>query len=397
MTAPPRYGDEAGDARLHLSSMTRLYRRKRRDGGGLRLDMGEITAVEIFDGGFPELADHVLHRLRFPRATATKQETYAWVPATYQPSEELRRTPVGPQWIEGYWRNGEHEAPRLCLMYGDIDNKGDGLPHTAEAGLADRVAAACGWPVRFFTYTTWSSLPDHRKFRVVFDTSRWLTREEMLRCHVALNELVYGRQGDASIYDPGDMIFGPPHDAEATRHEGAPLDVDRLLALEAALREAEPEAIAARYDPKPRVVARRAVAPLTPEREAAARARIADAAVRTGFLGIDDPAVFNPLWRDDFARTAIQGSHYATMLSLLGRVWRKTGGTLSHGEMLAVYEGIDATGSFYMRGKYGEGKAQEMIGFVMSCPVADHKPIPFDPRRPLATLRRWRKGRGGAG
>ena len=179
-----------------------------------------------------------------------------------------------------------------------------------------------------------------------------------------------------------------------TRREGIALDVDLLLALEAELRREQPDEIAARYDPRPRSHAARPARAMTQAEEAALRQRIADASIRSGFLGIDDPAVFNPGWRDEFARTAVQGSHSATMLSLLGRVWRKSGGTLSRGEMLAVYDDIDATGSFYMRSKYGAGKAAEMVDFVMSCPVTGWKPIEHDPARLRPVLARWRERRG---
>jgi hypothetical protein len=161
------------------------------------------------------------------------------------------------------------------------------------------------------------------------------------------------------------------------------------------LRAERPEEIAARYDPRPRKTHARPAGPLPPGEEARLRQWIVDASVRTGFQGIDDPAIFNPGWRDEFAQTAVQGSHYATMLSLLGRVWRKTGGTLSRGEMLTVYDDIDATGSFYMRSKYGVEKAAEMVDFVMSCPVTGWKPISHDPRRLLAVLRRARARPGG--
>jgi hypothetical protein len=40
------FGDEAGDTRHHLSSMTKLYRRKRIQGGGLRLDMSAKRATD---------------------------------------------------------------------------------------------------------------------------------------------------------------------------------------------------------------------------------------------------------------------------------------------------------------------------------------------------------------
>jgi hypothetical protein len=392
MSGPP-YGDASGDTRLHLSALTNIY--KRQDGTRC-LNRGEITAIEIFSGGFAELADHVLRRLAYPRPTRDKAEAYGWVPACFRPSEQFVVTQEGPVVRERFWRDGEAEEPRLCLLYADIDNKAVGRPYMTEEGVADGLEAIHGGPVRFFTYTTWSSTPDHRKFRVVYDTSRWLTRDEMRRCHIALDELAYGGQGDSSIYDPGDFIYGPPHGAEVTRWEGGVLDVDLLLALEAELRRERPDEIAARYDPRPRSYAARtaAVVPLAPEEEAALRQRMADASIRIGFRGIDDPAVFNPGWRDEFAQTAVQGSHYATMLSLLGRVWRKTGGTLSRGEMLTVYDDIDATGSFYMRSKYGAGKAAEMVDFVMSCPVTGWKPIEHDPARLRPVLARWRERRG---
>jgi hypothetical protein len=92
--------------------------------------------------------------------------------------------------------------------------------------------------------------------------------------------------------------------------------------LEAELRATEPDRIAARYDAKPKVA--RPSRPLSDVEKQVMRERISDNGRRLEFAGISDPEIFNPAWSGEFAAAAVQGSHYATMLSLLGRVWRKT-------------------------------------------------------------------------
>ncbi|WP_043363701.1 hypothetical protein [Belnapia sp. F-4-1] len=360
--------------RYYLSTMEKTFSFKDGKVQRTKLDMATVSAIETFDS-FGAMQDYILRDLRYPKRTTHKFETYAWVPAWYNWSERLLVTRDGPRMVRGCWRNGDSEAAALALHYSDIDNDCADLPMVDEAIVRERITGLFG-PVRAFTYTSWSSTDAKRKFRIVFDTSREVTREEMVRCHVTLNELAFGRQGDGSIYSAGDMLFAPPHQTETSTWQGAALDVDALLAREAELRAADPEGIAAKYDPKPKTSHHAPHRPLTEAEQAAMRQRLADQRTRTEFRGIDDPAVFNPDWRDEYPNTSVQGSHYQTMLSLLGRVWRKSGGTLSHGEMAQVFDEIDGLDGWYMRSNpnHGPDKQRDMLAFVMSQPVIDDKP-----------------------
>jgi hypothetical protein len=59
--------------------------------------------------------------------------------------------------------------------------------------------------------TSYSHTSARPKFRVVIDIDRPITRTEAAKLFMWLDWSVLGRQADASIYDPADFIFAPPH------------------------------------------------------------------------------------------------------------------------------------------------------------------------------------------
>lgn len=372
----PADGARAPSRPLHVSGLTRVHRHE--GSTQARLDQALVTEHREF-ASFAGLRSYVLERLRYPEPQGHKLTTYSWAPTLYMPTVNIGR---GHRDAE-CWRCGDAEADDLSCFVADIDNKDDGRPHATEVEVAMRLAAmlADPQPVEHFTYRTFSSSPGRPKFRLACETDRNLTRAEMLDIFVLADERAFGGQGDGSIYDPGDHLFGPPHDTETTAMHGVPLPVDALLAAARELKAARPD-LWARFETK----AAKRVRAATSEELAAMRARIADRSTRGGFVGIDDPAVFNPAWRDDYPMTVVQGSHYHTMLSLLGRVWRKTGGGLSHGEMREVFDQIDALGGLYMARNYPREKPGEMLRFVMSQPV-------IDDQRPNADALEWRMRR----
>lgn len=373
---PGREAPGAAHARLlSVSAMTHVYWHAGK--GHRQLDHALVTDWPAF-ASFEELCAYVLERLRYPHEQAHKMETHAWVPTLYAPTVNIGR---GHREAD-VWRCGEAEADALSCWYADIDNKLDDRPHVSEAMAAAGLASLLlGKPsVEHFTYTSFSHTPGRRKVRLVAATDRDVTRAESADLFVLINEVVLGGQGDASIYDAGDMIYAPPHRTEITVTNGVPLPIDALLERARRLKAERPELS------KPFQKQAKPVRAAAPEELAAMHARIADRSAREGFGGIDDPAVFNPAWRGDYPMTAVQGSHYATMLSLLGRVWRKTGGRLSYGEMHEVFDQIDALGGFYMARNYPPEKPHEMLRFVMSQPV-------IDDARPNADAFEWRMRR----
>ncbi|MBL6082675.1 hypothetical protein JMJ56_32445 [Belnapia sp. T18] len=340
-----------------------------------RLDQARVTDFPKFDD-FAGMRQYVLGPLRYPKPQTNKLETYGWSPTMYGPTINVARGHSEA----GCWRDGAAEADALSAWTGDIDNKSDAASHVTEAqvalGLASLMPAR--QPVEHFTYTTYSSSVERRKFRLVVETDRDLTRTEQRDICVLLNERVFNEQADGSIYDPGDHLYGPPYQTEITIAHGVPIAVDAFLAMARALRMQRPE-LWVPFEKKEARMIRGA----TLKEAAVVPVRMIDRSPRSDFGGINDPAVFNPAWRDEYPMTVVQGSHYATMLSLLGKVWRKTGGRLSFGEMRQVFDEIDALDGFYMSCKYPSDKPDEMLDFVMSQPVADDA-------RPNTTALEWR-------
>jgi hypothetical protein len=371
----PADGARAPSRRLHASGLTHVYWHAER--GQHVLDQARITESPEFSD-FGALRSYVLDRLRYPSPQASKAETYSWVPTLYMPTINVERR---HSYAEG-WRSAEAEADDLSCLIGDIDNKNDERPHASEveiaAGLGSLVAGQTS--IEHFTYTTYSSLAERRKFRLIVETDRNVSRTEQRDIFVLLNERAFGGQGDGSIYDPGDHLYGPPYNTGITVTHGAPLPVDALLQMARDLRTERPEL----WVPFQRCA--KTARSVTPEELAAMKARMADRSARTEFRGIEDPGVFNPAWRDDYPNVVVQGSHYATMLSLLARVWRKTGGRLSYGEMQQVFDEIDALGGYYIARRYPTGKAREMLRFIMSQPVIDEA-------RPSTDSLHWRMQR----
>jgi len=71
-------------------------------------------------------------------------------------------------------------------------------------------------------------------------------------------------------------------------------------------------------------------------------------------------------WTGDYAAKVKNGSHWETMRTLLGRVWRRAQGSLSHGEMSVIFDQIDATDGGYFRSTHGLDRKDELIRFIMT-------------------------------
>jgi hypothetical protein len=70
-------------------------------------------------------------------------------------------------------------------------------------------------------------------------------------------------------------------------------------------------------------------------------------------ISLTNPEVFNPLWLDLYRQA---DSHWECMRSLLAMVWLKNGGDLTWGEMLHLFDQIDATADGYFAAVHGEAK-----------------------------------------
>ncbi len=367
---------------MSISALTRIV--DDRDGNP-RLDMARISYWRDFET-FADLRRHVLVDLRFPRDTADKRHGFGWSPTLFLPGE--REFTDGTR-RHGHWRRGEFECETLSAFIADVDNADDTRPIVTPEEVAERLLAEFG-PLSLFTYTSHSDRPEKRKFRVCTETDRDIAREEAGAMFVWLDRHVFGGQGDASIYDPADFLFAPPHRSEALERDGKPLAVDPLL-WRVPNREKDPD-LWSKFGPSQEE--RREVRAPTPEEAAAMRAKIAAIETRTGFGGIDDPRVFNPDWRPLYPAKAVNGSHWETMRSLLAKAWWKTGGDLTRGEMERLFDEIDGLDAFYFAFHYDRAKRDEVISWVMRLPPlgspADH---PGAPRRGAwAEARRRQRG-----
>lgn len=348
----------SGSRDYYASALTQLSRRVC-DDNVLRptLDQARVTEMRAFDS-FARLAEFVLSNLRYPYDQSHKFETYGWVPALYN---ETIRTFESGRSAKGIWRNGAAEADLLACFVADVDNHNSEQPMLTCDEFARRLSGAGRDGPAWFTYTSFSSKPDHPKFRVVIDTSRALTRAEAAGVFCWLNLHVLNQQGDSSIYDDGDYLYAPPCNTAWQVGGDQPLDVDAVLAE----ITADPALYATvqRTSRPQRAPAR----PLTPDQAVRLGEQMAVLIPAEG-VSIDNPAVFNPAWTDDYRNCT--GSHWETMRSILGRVWLKSGGTLTLGDMLTIGRQVDATAGLYFLTKYGESRLRDLVRFTMRQPVS---------------------------
>lgn len=239
-----------------------------------QLLMNEIAGFEAFNS-FADLRNYVIG-LQYPNEQASKLECFGWVPTLFMPSDRVYRRPDGTEVTKhGNWRVGAEEADRLSIFYADVDNAAPGQPIVTMEHVAARLDAFDG-PLSYFMYSSFSHAAAKPKFRVVVETSRDISRSEMLRLALYLNCTAFGGQADLSIYDPGDFIFAPPHQTVTlTQLEGAALDVDATLAKQALLAASNPNSVAAYLQARqPRAPSK----PITKKRRASMKAKATDTA-----------------------------------------------------------------------------------------------------------------------
>ena len=353
--------------RLRKMTETRIFKTSTLDSifihknSGLpRLNMIRVTG-SLRLNSFSELCTHITEKLRYPTAQQQKMETFAFTLSHFEVSDRTIIQTNGSKFSRrGTWRVGEAEEDELTAFYCDVDNANDEQTIVSLQEIANRLdALGLSW----FAYTSYSHSLAKPKFRVIIDTTRAVDRAKMLKLAVYLDWRVFGRQLDMSIYDPADCLFAPPHQCEiASSLDGQPLDVDQTLADLPSLQIASPECwerVIKRQQPIQRV--REAKSP------SAATLASVDLSVRAE-VSIDNHQFFNPAW-ETLYRDRVAGGHWETMRSLIGMIWVKTRGTLTHGEMRKLMGEIDATADNYFIRHHGEAKATELIAFVMSCAV----------------------------
>jgi hypothetical protein len=307
--------------------------------------------------------------LTYPTQQETKYHTYGWTPTIFDVS-------ANRQGDEGLWRVGDAAADEVACFYADVDNNDPTRPMVR---MEDVEAALQDLELAHFLYPSYSHDEDAKhKFRVVVDTDRAITWEESFRIFGVLNDRIFGRQGDYSIYDRGDHLYAPTSRWRiGALSPGNHLVVDSLLATW--------DALPADY----RLSLRRTAAGTAPRSRGPTRALTPQEAERyqklrlsariRPFITLKNPRIWNPAWDGDYAAKTSGGSHWQTMRALLGRVWMKSGGNLTSAEMEKLFREIDATDNNYFQATYDDAKLNELLDFIMSQPAGEASPEEREP------------------
>jgi hypothetical protein len=274
----------------------------------------------------------------------------------------------------GHWREGRFAADEVTMLCMDLDNA------RADCALVsiDQVAdALTKLGVQYALYTSFSHKPERPKLRIVLPISRYATWEEAFQMFVYFDSL-WHHQLDPAIYDRGDFLYGPPFRGERREQLcGGALHVDATLEAASKL-SAECRSFHKRV-PSGTYAARE----LSSEELATLHKQAADHTVREG-VTIADKRYFNPNWFPLIDSLYLGGSHMQTLFGLLGKVWAKSGASLTYGEMDAIMGEIDARMNFYCSLVHRRRKMVEALQKVMSQTVAPRAESPGTNRRNCA-------------
>lgn len=327
---------------------------------------------------FEDAANYVLVDLKFPTKQGHKYNSYSWIPTMFEPSTYV--TKKGFE-FRGFYREGKYEADVLTMFVMDIDHdKTD-----ERVSMDDAMWIARNNLGNCFSYTTYSDSPEKPKYRLVMEPSRPLTRQESFKIAAFLNVDFFAKAADLSIYDPGDHIYAPPFNGEAsTWFDGSPMDVDMYLELAEEFLEANPEL----KQREKKVV----------NLEDMVISSVGDIGT-IGNVGLANPIIWNREWDNDYRNTVVNTSHWETMRMLLARVWTKTSGRLGRYDLLQILGEIDQTDGGYFGRKYDHQKALELVDWVASSPhpeYIEHTQAPSTVLAMIAKASVVAKGDGGA-
>lgn len=304
---------------------------------------------------FAAMQKHVLS-LRYPRAGHTKDECYGWTATFFNECEHTFNRNTDKAYTRyGTFRNGDAEVDACACFVADIDNANGDIPFVTRDQTTDRLNDIFG-PLNWFTYTSFSHTPSKHKFRLAVDTTRIVTRTESLMLACWLNQHAFGLQADMSIYDPSDFLYAPPNATTTTNSIGEALDPDLMLQL-ISDDQAVIDLIAGVMVKRERQ--RNNYKPTEEEKQAAMALR-ADTAF--GAVTIADPRIWNPDW--DAEHLAYAKGHWETMRSSIAKIWAKSGGSLTKGEMQTLLAELDAMWGGYYTAKYGN-RVDDIIDWVM--------------------------------
>lgn len=315
---------------------------------GRCLHRSKITDFGAYEG-WGIFVDNFLTSATMPRPATNKADAYGWTPTVFAVGED----PHDPTVIA--WRKGRFAADTVSLFTADLDNQhADRRMITIDAVAATLTALG----LNYLLYTSFSHTSDRHKVRIVCPVTRDLTPDEAFKVHLWFTA-AFDRQLDGSIYDPGDFLYGPPLGSDIRLNcDGAALDVDAFLTLHDELPEEDRTWITRSGSNIHR--------PLTADVEAKAAMMAAIPDVSSEAITITNPAIFNPAWMTLLTSQYQGGSRSRTLRGLIAKVWVKSAGNLTLGDLWSLYRELDAHYGGYCLRTYGRVACERDIKSAMT-------------------------------
>lgn len=344
---------------------------------GVVLHQAEISVQKSY-ASFAEFAGDFMVEARYPSPQSAKFETYSFSPTLYDESLWAPKSRPDAKPKRGVWRVGEAAAPVVTVGYFDLDNH---HADRAMVGLDDVEEILRSIGVSYLLYTSYSHRPEKHKVRILCPVSRHPTWAEMNDVFARLNE-AFDYQLDGSIYDPGDHLYGPTYGGESRLWLGGQsLDVDAVLGLP--LSEE-----AAQY-------ARQIDGRTTKRREwseddlAEYKAKITDESI-DHTITVENPVVFNPAWFE-LLDSLYKGGHRQSLLGVMAKVWLKSKGTLTIGDMRAIQFELDMRWGLYCARTYGKAALDSDLRSSMTIAVSEDSPEDHKRKAMERNLKRFLK------
>ena len=342
---------------IDVSYMQYIYTRW--EDGVRRLHRSHVTHFGSYDD-FPSFVTDFVEQGIHPALATNKEDAYGWTPTMFEPNgseaainERSKQFGNRSRDVIAH-RAGEYAADNLTLFTADLDNQ---HAHRRMIDLDTVEATLITMGFSFLLYTSFSHQPARHKVRIVMPVSRMLTPAEAFTVFTVFN-YAFEYQLDGSIYDGGDFLYGPPLGSDIRFNlTGAVLPVDDYLALAAELPD-DAKTFTTRnssdHDRRPATAA---------EIENFNR-RFAMSSTNSA-VTINNPRYFNPDWLPLADQLYQGGSHWATMIGLLTKVWLKSGCELSRADLETIQDELDMYMGGYLSQTYCRAELARAIKDVM--------------------------------
>ena len=354
---------------ISVSYLTHLRNDPRPEFNGLKtLSQNRITR----EGHYETFSDFVLDFVGnyvFPDVQVTKFQTYGIAPNLFDESWSKPHPKFEQRF--GLYRNGEYAHDAVSLLMMDIDNSNQLFPFVS---LDDVEASLKALNKSYLLYTSFSHKPEHPKFRAILPLERDFTWEEIWYAYQYFNPHV-NYQADGAIYDPGDHLYCPPYNSDIRCN----LDGDCVFASE----QDRSQPYGDRGKNKVKTVAKK----LTDE-ELAHYTKMLESEEVSDDVSIHNPKICRASWLEDHVNLHKDQSHQNTMLSTLTRIWLRSNGNLTYGDMKLLHDQLDGLYHNYIRNKYSHD-IERTIKSAMSL-VASPKVENTNLNRLFRKMKKWK-------